>query len=63
MPEVKPWYLSKTILVNILMGLAMVIASFAPEVGAFIKENFAEAGGAWAFVNIILRIITKKEIA
>lgn len=58
----KPWYLSKTILVNIVMGLAMVIGAFSPSVASFIQENFAATGGAWAFVNIVLRIITKQEI-
>lgn len=60
--EPKKWYLSKTILVNVLMGLAMIVAVFSPSVSDFIKQYFAEAGTGWALVNIILRVITKEEI-
>lgn len=58
----KPWYLSKMILVNILMGVAMIVGAFQPSVAEFIKTYFAEAGSAWAIVNVVLRIVTKKEI-
>lgn len=60
--EAKKWYLSKTILVNIMMGLAMIVAQFYPAGSAFIQNYFAEAGSAWALVNILLRIVTKQEI-
>lgn len=60
--EVKPWYLSKTILVNILMGVALIVAQFSPSAAAFIQEHFAVSGAAWGLVNVVLRIITKKEI-
>lgn len=60
--EQKPWYLSKSILVNILMGVAMILAQFSPSAAAFIQEHFGAAGAAWAIVNVILRVITKKEI-
>jgi hypothetical protein len=60
--EAKKWYLSKTILVNILMGFAMIVAVISPSAADFIKQYFAEAGLGWAFVNIILRAITKQEI-
>ena len=59
----KPWYLSKTILVQILMGIAMIVAIFSPSAGDFIKNYFGEIGSGWAIVNVILRVITKKEIA
>jgi hypothetical protein len=61
--QTKSWYLSRTILVNILMGVAMIVGVFQPAAGEFIKAHFAEAGSAWAIVNVILRLITKKEIA
>jgi len=63
MEQIKPWYLSKTILVNIFMGLAMIIGSFKPSVADFIKVYFAEAGTAWAFINIILRAISKDKLS
>lgn len=61
--EKKPWFYSKTILVNIMMGLALIVAQFSPSAGEFIKTYFTEAGTAWALVNIVLRIVTKQEIS
>ena len=61
--EAKKWYLSKSVLVNLIMGLAMMVAVFSPSVADFMKQYFAEAGLGWAFVNIILRAITKQEIS
>jgi hypothetical protein len=61
-PQPKPWYLSKTILVQILSGVGLIAGVFVPAVGQFIQTYFAELGSGWAFVNIILRLITKKEI-
>lgn len=58
----KPWYLSKTVLVNIMMGVAVILAAFYPAGGEFIKTYFAEAGSAWALVNIVLRLLTHEEI-
>lgn len=60
--ESKPFYLSKTILVNILMGLAMILASFSPAASEFIKNYFAEAGTAWALINVVLRLVTKNKV-
>lgn len=54
--EAKKWYESKVVLVNILMGLAMIVAVFSPATADFIKAYFAEAGAGWAFVNILLRV-------
>lgn len=62
MEQGKKWYLSKTILANIFMGIAMIAGAFVPEVSAFIKEYFAEAGMGWALLNIVLRLITKEEL-
>ena len=63
MQDVKPWYLSKSILVNIIMGIAMVVASFKPGAADFIKQYLGEAGTAWAFINIILRLVSKDKIS
>lgn len=59
----KPWYLSKTILVNILMGIAMIVAVFSPTASEFIKNYFAEAGSAWALINVVLRVVSKDKIS
>jgi hypothetical protein len=58
----KKWFLSKSIWVNILMGVAMIAASFSPSASEFIREYFAETGAAWGLVNVLLRVITKKEL-
>ena len=58
----KPWYFSKTILVQLIAALAIVAGVFVPSVGAFLQVHFAEAGIAWAIINGLLRFITKKEI-
>lgn len=63
MDNKKPFYLSKTIMVNILAGVAMIVAVFQPSVGAFIQEHFSAVGGGWAILNVALRLITKKEIS
>lgn len=61
--DVKPWYLSKTILAQLVAALAIIAGVFYPPAAEFIKQYFAEAGMGWAILNIILRVITKKEIA
>lgn len=58
----KPWYLSKTILVNIVMGLALIVAQFSPAIADVIKTYFNEIGSGWVLINIALRFITKQEI-
>lgn len=60
--ESKPFWQSKTILVNILMGLAMILANFVPAASDFIKQYFAEAGSAWALINVVLRLVTKNKV-
>jgi hypothetical protein len=63
MDPTKPWYLSKTILVNIIMAIALVVANFNPAAAAFIQSNFALTGVAWSVINVFLRLITKQEIS
>ena len=69
MPEVvetkKPWY-SKTMLLNLFMGLA---AFFAPMWPAFdsctwLKEssNIALVGTIWGGLAMVLRLVTKDKI-
>jgi hypothetical protein len=61
--DAKPWYLSKTILVQLLGALAIIVGLFSPTVGEFIKNNFSEVGAAWAIVNVVLRFFTQDQIA
>lgn len=58
----KKWYQSKTFWVNVMALVALIVAQFSPSASAFITEHFAEAGGAWALINIALRLITKDKI-
>ena len=54
----KPWYLSKTLWVQVLAIVAIVL----PSSSEFIKEYFAEAGMGWALINMILRLVSKDKI-
>lgn len=56
--ESKPWYLSKTLWMQVLAIVAIVVPSSA----AFIKEYFSEIGVGWAVINMILRLISKDKI-
>lgn len=58
MNEAKPWYLSKTIWVNVLalVGSIAVAQGFAPDQWAEISVT------ALAVVNVVLRFITGQEI-
>lgn len=58
----KPWYTSKTILVQLLGGVGLIVGVWIPVVGEFIKTYFAELGSGWVFVNTILRLITKDKV-
>lgn len=63
MDSAKPWYLSKTILVQLLGALAIIAGLFSPSIGDFIKNNFSEVGAAWAIINVILRMVTKDQLS
>jgi len=58
----KPFYLSKTLWVNLFAIVAVVFAQSAPAMSDFIKANFAEVGGAWAVINTVLRLISKDQL-
>lgn len=59
----KPWYLSKTILAQLIAALVIIAGVFFPPAAEFLKQYFAEAGIGWAMVNVVLRLITKQEIS
>jgi len=58
----KQFWQSKTIMVQIIGGLALILGAFLPEVGSFIQVHFSELGAGWVAVNTILRFITKDQI-
>jgi hypothetical protein len=59
----KPWYLSKTILVQLLGGVGLIAGAFIPSVGQFIQSYFSEIGTGWVIVNTILRFVTKDKVS
>lgn len=61
-PAEKQWYESKMIWTNILFGLAMIVGNFYAPASDFIKLYFSEMGIGWSLLNILMRLITKKEI-
>jgi hypothetical protein len=65
MPVKKP-YLSKTIIINAIMGVVGAVAAFVPGaavVSQFITNHAAEIGMVWGLINIVLRLITKDKIS
>ncbi len=65
MESKKPW-LSKTIIINAIVGVALGLSPFIPSlaaVGEFFKNNAVLIGTAWSILNIALRTITKGKIS
>jgi len=54
--------LSKTLWINILAVAALIAGRYAPTWGTFIQDNFSEVGGAWAMINVFLRMISKDKL-
>lgn len=58
MQETKPAYLSKTVLVNLIVA----IAAFFPSVQAYISAHPEIFTYGFVIINIALRAITKSQI-
>lgn len=54
----KKWYLSKTLWVNIIGGLASASTAFGFDLGLTPENQVAVVGGVMAIINIVLRIVT-----
>jgi hypothetical protein len=55
--EQKPWYQSKVVLVNLVMGMVMMVSQFSPELAEVLKQYLGtEAAIGWALINIVLRL-------
>lgn len=54
----KQWYLSKTLWMQVLAIVAIVL----PASKEFIAQYFSELGIGWALVNMVLRLISKDKI-
>ena len=66
LPTTKKPYLSKTIIINSIMGLSMALVPFIPAmagVKTFIESNAIMIGTAWSVLNIVLRAISKDKIS
>ena len=65
--ETKPAYLSKTMWINGLLGLASFAALFfqapAADGASWIQAHTAEIGMAWSVLGMALRLISKDKIA
>ena len=42
--------------------LTIVAAQFSPSIATFLTENFSAVGGGWAFINVVLRLVSKDKI-
>jgi len=49
---------SRTFWVQVLGIVALAI----PASSGFISENLGASGAAWAFINIVLRLVTKEKV-
>jgi hypothetical protein len=58
-PTAKPWWQSKTILLNILALVAMAV----PAVAGWVKENPVEPVAVLTALNLILRFVTSGKIS
>lgn len=58
--EGKPWYLSKTIWVNLVMGIFGIFVAWKPDLNSFLNEGNLVL--LMSVVNVILRGVTKNAI-
>ena len=61
----KAWYLSKTIWVNIVLGLCAALVYALPALGgvaAWVSANTALIGMGWAALGVLLRFVSKDQI-
>lgn len=60
--DVKAWYLSKTLWLQIIGAVVLIVGQFSPTLSAFLQSNFSAVGAGWAAVNFILRLFSKDQI-
>jgi hypothetical protein len=61
----KPWYLSKSILLSIAMGLLTTFAVVFPwltGVTSWLTTNQALVAGAWSVLGILFRVVSKDRL-
>lgn len=63
--QTKKAYLSKTVVINSIIGLTMALTPFIPQlavVKTFVEANAIMIGTAWSVLNIVLRAVSKDKI-
>ncbi len=58
----KPFYMSKTLWINVLAAAAALAGAFGIDVGLTPEVQVAIVGGVMAVLNILLRLTTKTAI-
>lgn len=63
MDSSKPFYLSKTLWLQVIAVAVLLLSAKLPGVADFLKTNFSEVGAGWAIVNVVLRLISKDQLS
>ena len=61
----KLWFRSKTVWLNLIVGLATTLSAVAPSFNAvteFVSGNTAIISGVWMVLGIVVRFITKDKV-
>lgn len=58
----KSMFASKTLWVQVLAVIAIVVGSFSKPVGDFLALHFSAVGAGWAVVNAALRFLSKDKL-
>lgn len=59
--EQKSWFLSKTIWLNLVLGLASVLSAVAPSLNAvtqWVNANTIVIASVWSVAGVMLRFVT-----
>lgn len=60
--EAKPFYLSKTLWINMLTGVAALAGAFGIDLGLDEETKTTIVVGLLALANIVLRLVTRQPI-
>lgn len=61
--DTKPFWASKTLWINFVALVAAITGAFGLDIGLDPEGQTAVVGGVMAFVNIVLRFVTKSGVA
>lgn len=63
--EAKKWYQSKTVLLNVIVGVSVALVPAFPQlhvVSDFVAANSGTLAMVWAVAGIAIRFITKDRV-